>query len=305
MKNGECMGSTSPPQKANQDYKAQEAQKKRDEDAAKAQIALQKEREAQRVKEQQAQAALEAQRRKDEQANAELAAQRQKDERAKAELAAQRQKDEQAKAELAAQRQRDEQAKALQAQMLKEDQQAATDRQRRDQAQADAERKRQQDSDRADAQKKERESTQSGDVKQAKTDTSSTSSAVARGKPSAVAPATFDGGASLKHNGSVMRLQTTGDKVALHYDRPRSELSGLGIEAGSVLFKGTRSGDVWSGEATTFSRRCGTKAYPVSGKIIGQGRLELRGRKPSFNAACEVTDERDEVLVFELDNGKV
>ena len=316
MKNGECMGSTSQPQKPNLDYKAQEARKKRDEEAAKAQVAQQKEREA---KEQQAKADAAAKRQRDEeQAKADAAAKRQRDEeQAKAEAAAKRQRDEQqAKADAAAKRQRDEQqAKAeAAAQRQRDEQQAAAEKQRKDQAQSNADRKRQQDDDRADSQKKERSATQGGDVKQAKADSKTDtktdtktdpSGTVSRAKPPAVPAATFEGGASLVHNGSVMRLQTTGDNVALHYDRPRSELSGVGIQAGSVLFKGTRRGDVWSGEATTFSRRCGTRAYPVTGRIIGQGRLELRGRKPSFNSACEILEERDEVLVFELDNGKV
>ena len=82
---------------------------------------------------------------------------------------------------------------------------------------------------------------------------------------------------------------------------PRPELGDLGIRSGTVLFSGTRNGGSWTGQATTFSRRCGERQFDVTGlETPNPRRLELRGRKPRLDDNCNVAGYRDEVLVFDV-----
>ena len=109
------------------------------------------------------------------------------------------------------------------------------------------------------------------------------------------------GQSAWQHNNSQMKLSADGDRVVIAYDRPRSGLADLGINSGTPLFNGTRSGSALIGQATTFSRRCGERKFEVSGMALSDDRrIELRGRKPNLDGNCNITSHRDEVLVFEL-----
>ena len=90
------------------------------------------------------------------------------------------------------------------------------------------------------------------------------------------------------------------NSIRIAYDRPKPGLSSLGIERGTVLFSGARSGDTVTGKAVTFSRHCDPLEYEVSGRIVGASRVVLEGRKPSRNRDCKVVGSVEETLEFEL-----
>lgn len=105
---------------------------------------------------------------------------------------------------------------------------------------------------------------------------------------------------SMTHNSSRMSLASSGNTLTIVYDKPRDGLAGLGIKPGTPLFKGTRDGDKLSGEATTFTRHCGTRTYPVSGSLTNDGhRVELHGEKPVLGGSCGVAGTTSETLVFD------
>ncbi len=119
------------------------------------------------------------------------------------------------------------------------------------------------------------------------------------GKPTTTASLGANGnGSGWTHNDSRMSVVNDGKQLTIAYDAPRDGLANLGIKPGTPLFKGTRDGDKVSGEATTFTRKCGTRTYPVSGTLSG-GRVELSGDKPLLGGDCNVTGTRREVMVFE------
>jgi hypothetical protein len=81
-----------------------------------------------------------------------------------------------------------------------------------------------------------------------------------------------------------------------YYESPRP---GLPVEAGVLLFRGSRSGNTYEGTAYHFSTKCGTVGYPVRGSVSGdQTTVELYGRPPVRNGACMVTGHQDETLLF-------
>lgn len=91
----------------------------------------------------------------------------------------------------------------------------------------------------------------------------------------------------LDHNGSKMelieRLDADGrTRIQILYVNPSERLKAAGTGAGTVLFDGQKVGDRISGNAYTFSSRCGPVAYPVSGKLAAgaAGGLVLAGRAP-------------------------
>lgn len=120
----------------------------------------------------------------------------------------------------------------------------------------------------------------------------------ARSKPATTASLGTDSSGAWTHNSSRMSVADDGKQLTIAYDAPRGGLADLGIKPGTPLFKGTRDGSKVSGEATTFTRKCGTRTYPVSG-TAADGRVELSGDKPVLGGDCSVTGSRREVMVFE------
>ncbi len=107
--------------------------------------------------------------------------------------------------------------------------------------------------------------------------------------------------ALLNHNSSTMRYLADGDQVRLVYEAPRAGLGDLGIQPGTELFNGRKTGpNSYAGEATTFSpRQCGATHFAVAGEASSNGRqVTLRGQAPVRNAGCQVTGYRNENLVF-------
>ncbi len=109
--------------------------------------------------------------------------------------------------------------------------------------------------------------------------------------------------ASWRHNTSEMQVVVepqTPNALRIVYEKPRAGLAPLGINAGTVLFSGVRTGDTVTGQAMTFSKRCAPQAFAVSGRIVNESRVVLQGQKPSRNDDCAIVGSVDETLEFEL-----
>ncbi|MEO0671784.1 MAG: hypothetical protein AAFZ05_07125 [Pseudomonadota bacterium] len=103
------------------------------------------------------------------------------------------------------------------------------------------------------------------------------------------------------HNGSEMKLEARGAARIFKYAKPRSGLRSVGVEPGTVLFRGTKEGERYSGEAYVFTRRCGPRAFTVEGPVSAdQQRVTLYGERPRFNRACKRIGGAEETLVFSL-----
>ena len=104
-----------------------------------------------------------------------------------------------------------------------------------------------------------------------------------------------------RHNGSLMRLETTESGQRILYETPREGLGSVKITPGTQLFIGTRSLNEFKGQATTYSGRCPPRDYPVAGQMSeDQKRLVLRGQAPASGNNCEVSGSRDETLQFDF-----
>lgn len=102
------------------------------------------------------------------------------------------------------------------------------------------------------------------------------------------------------HNGSVVTLQANGANRQFSYSVPRA---GLPVSSGTVLFKGTKSGDSYSGTAYAFSSRCGNVSYPVSGPISNNDQtVTMYGWKPVRDGSCRIVGSEEDVLVFNFQN---
>lgn len=100
------------------------------------------------------------------------------------------------------------------------------------------------------------------------------------------------------HNGSTVRLIASGEDRRFVYESPKEGLAGVGVEKGTLLFRGKRNGGAYSGDAYIFSR-CGPKAYKVSGVVSQNDReITMRGRAPIVDGGCAVSGYRDDTLVF-------
>jgi len=85
------------------------------------------------------------------------------------------------------------------------------------------------------------------------------------------------------------------------YDAPREGLTSRGVTQGTVLFRGRRQGDKYSGTAYIFTKSCGPQPYEVSGPVDSDDRgVTMFGKAPTVNSACEVTGGRDDTLRFTL-----
>ena len=102
-----------------------------------------------------------------------------------------------------------------------------------------------------------------------------------------------------------MRLVNEGENVRLLYEAPRSGLGDLGINPGTPLFNGRKTGaNSYAGEATTFSKQCGGANFPVAGEATGNGgHVVLRGQAPIRDGRCQVKGYRSETLVFDQRSG--
>src|SRR5215212_9655887 len=102
-----------------------------------------------------------------------------------------------------------------------------------------------------------------------------------------------------EHNGSIVQLREEGTQRSFRYSDPRAELQKAGVENGTVLFEGKKTGNRFSGTAYRFSRGCGAIGYEVDGTVSPTAKdLTLSGRAPKRNSKCEVVGHFTDVLVF-------
>jgi len=102
-----------------------------------------------------------------------------------------------------------------------------------------------------------------------------------------------------EHNGSTLQLREEGTLRSFRYSDPRAELQNAGVENGTVLFEGKKTGNRFSGTAYRFSKGCGAIGYEVEGAVSPTARdLTLSGRAPKRNSKCEVVGHFTDVLVF-------
>ena len=100
------------------------------------------------------------------------------------------------------------------------------------------------------------------------------------------------------HNGSMVRLIANGAARQFVYVTPRQGLSPVGVSAGTLLFKGTKNGNSYSGTAFVFSH-CGPAPYQVSGPVSDdQRQVTLYGQAPIQDANCQITNYRSDTLIF-------
>ena len=73
------------------------------------------------------------------------------------------------------------------------------------------------------------------------------------------------------------------------------------VRKGDVLFEGVRDGEIYSGTAYIFTRRCGKVGYDVLGTVRNnETQIVMRGNAPRFNASCKKVGSRPDKLVFSL-----
>jgi hypothetical protein len=99
-----------------------------------------------------------------------------------------------------------------------------------------------------------------------------------------------------EHNGSIVTLRADGTERSFVYSSPRS---GLPVTAGTLLFKGKKDGDSYSGTAYSFSSRCRPIGYTVSGSVSSDQRtVTMYGKIPRRDGSCRTVKYDDDVLVF-------
>ncbi|TPM35640.1 caspase family protein [Mesorhizobium sp. B2-3-4] len=116
---------------------------------------------------------------------------------------------------------------------------------------------------------------------------------------------TFEVSNYWNHNGSVIALSASGENRVFYYERPKPLLARAGARKGTLLFKGRRTGDSYTGRAYHFSRFCGPISYPVTGEVSAdQMQVVLTGRAPVRSPDCKQTGWEDEKLVFSFRSKK-
>jgi len=112
-------------------------------------------------------------------------------------------------------------------------------------------------------------------------------------------------GPNWRHNGSIMSLSTKDSDIKISYHQPREGMVGVGVQPGTLLFEGRRSGDELVGTAYVFNTRCPKGIpYRVSGNVIqGARQIVVTGETPkTINSSCQSIDSRSERLVFDRMN---
>lgn len=116
--------------------------------------------------------------------------------------------------------------------------------------------------------------------------------------PAPMAPRAL--GSIWRHNGSLVRLESSGAIRRFVYHQVREGMRQAGVKPGDVLFEGRRTGNAYVGTAYVFDRLCGPTAYRVSGPVINDTRIAVSGKAPRVDQKrCEVVSYKDDLLVFE------
>lgn len=103
------------------------------------------------------------------------------------------------------------------------------------------------------------------------------------------------------HNGSLMRLEDSGNQRWLYYENPKPSLRPAGVRPGTLLFNGRKDGNWYSGTARRFSKYCiGTPLeYYVEGPVLQNPlRVVLRGTRNVYRQCRDTGRVANDELVF-------
>ena len=103
------------------------------------------------------------------------------------------------------------------------------------------------------------------------------------------------------HNGSLMRLEASGNQRWMYYERPRQVLRNAGVRRGTLLFNGRKNGNWYSGTARRFSKFCpGTPLeYFVEGPVSqNQLRVTVHGVRNVYRRCRDTGRKAQDTLVF-------
>ncbi len=103
------------------------------------------------------------------------------------------------------------------------------------------------------------------------------------------------------HNGSLMRLKASGNLRWLYYENPRQVLRNAGVQPGTLLFNGEKSGNWYSGIARRFSKYCpgNPLEYYVEGPVSpNQLKVTVQGTREVHNKCVPTGEILVDVLVF-------
>lgn len=103
------------------------------------------------------------------------------------------------------------------------------------------------------------------------------------------------------HNGSLMRLQASGNQRWFLYERPKAQQRNAGVVRGTLLFNGRKDGNWYSGTARVFSKYCpgSPLEYFVEGPVrADQLQVTMTGTREVYNR-CQPTGRfATDTLVF-------
>ena len=103
------------------------------------------------------------------------------------------------------------------------------------------------------------------------------------------------------HNGSTVKLTANGTNRRIAYEAPRRGMRKRGARKGDVLFEGVRDGELYSGTAYIFTKRCGKIGYDVLGAVKkNDTEIVMRGNAPRMDVSCRRIGSRPDKLVFSL-----
>lgn len=121
---------------------------------------------------------------------------------------------------------------------------------------------------------------------------------IGSGKPAAPRPGS---GTIWVHNGSLMRVETDGDKRRILYELPRTGMVQAGAKAGDVVVELQRKGSAFTGTAYVYSKTCGRTAYAVKGQAsLDERRVVVEGQAPRQSDDCKPKGNRRDRLQFDL-----
>ena len=103
-----------------------------------------------------------------------------------------------------------------------------------------------------------------------------------------------------QHNGSTMGLVANGSYREFRYEVPRKGLVDAGVKSGTLLFKGSKTGNTYSGTAYVFTP-CGALPYAVAGPVSeDQRQVTMKGHMPIPTSNCSISRYQEDTLVFRL-----
>lgn len=115
-------------------------------------------------------------------------------------------------------------------------------------------------------------------------------------------PPIFASGNVWDHNGSRLKMLEKGGLQTFEYVEPRQGLVEVGVQPGTVAFRGKNNGNVYEGTAYVFSRTCGSVGFRVTGEeSFDRRNIVMKGRRPYVNPqTCEIVSTQDATLNFRL-----